>query len=85
MEPNADVVHYSEDICMNAVSFSVIEAHNIERIALVNPLKTAVRLNISIWIQFVPHREHCVSITKTNRLMFREVSVGCSENHTKYI
>lgn len=36
-------------------------------------------------LQFLPHKKHRVSFTKTNRLMFREVIAFNSGNHKKYI
>ena len=37
-------------------------------------------------IQFIPHREHSVSIRKTSQLMlYREIIFVCSEIHTKHI
>jgi hypothetical protein len=37
-------------------------------------------------MEFLTHRKHCISITKTKRLMlFKEIIFVYSENHTKRI
>jgi hypothetical protein len=82
--------HNSEDIWRNAQSRRPSWKHrvcNVELIAFVNPLKTAVRLNIHYMNSVRTSQEtHHVSATKPNRLMlFRETVAVYCENHTEHI